>query len=309
VVGAEFVREYHLSETKISRRIGDLTRTITFFDGSLFESDDNEIIDEYLAAMGLDTASRQVHRFEGAWHWIAAAVVVVAVAAWLFIVVGLPVMANSVAHSLPPEVDDQLGRDGLQLMDKLIFEPSELSAERQEGLRENFADLANYADVDRKLRLEFRGGGDIGPNAFALPSGTIVMTDELVALAGHEHELAAVLAHEIGHVDGRHSLRLILQDSIAALMFAVMLGDVTSITGLAGAIPALLVQTKYSRSFETEADDYALELMKTANIDPQYFSDILQRMEESYGGGSDMPDFLSTHPATDRRVRRFEQRD
>ena len=306
VVGDGFIREYRLSEVKMSRRIGNLTRTISFPDGCLFESEDNDAIDRYLETVGKHKLSRQVHTLERGWHWVAAAVLITIAAAWLFIAVGLPALASSVAHRLPPEVDDQLGRDGLALMDKWIFEPSELALARQTELQDRFAGLADHADIDRNLTLEFRSGGDIGPNAFALPSATIVMTDELVALAAHDKELAAVLAHEIGHVEGRHSLRLILQDSFVALMFAVVLGDVTSITGLAGALPALLVQNKFSRSFETEADDYALTLMEQAGIEPHYFGDILRRMEASHGS-SDLPDFLSTHPATDQRTRRFDQ--
>ena len=300
------VKVYRLADTRVSRRIGNVVRTLSFADGCLLESADNDAIDRYLGLMGKHQAARHVHRLERGWLWAGIAVLATVLASWAFIVFGLPVMATVVANSLPQEVDDQLGRDGLRLMDELVFEPSTIETDRQEELRDGFEQLAAFAEIDRNLQLEFRRGVEIGPNAFALPSGTIVMTDELVGLAENDDELAAVLAHEIGHVDGRHSLRLVLQDSIAAVIFAVVLGDITSISGLAGAIPVVLVQTRYSRSFETEADDYALDLMEEAGIARHHFSDILQRMQSDVGD-SDFPDFLSSHPATAERVRRFEE--
>ena len=65
--------------------------------------------------------------------------------------------------------------------------------------------------------LEFRKSPAVGPNAFALPGGTVVLLDELVAAAAHDDEIAAVLAHEIGHLHGRHTMRHVLQTSVAGV--------------------------------------------------------------------------------------------
>ncbi len=305
VSGAGFTHQHRLDDSHVSDRLGNLVRSIRFPDGGLFETPDNEAIDRYLADRGGHAIALGVHRLERAWLWAGAAVVAAVIASWLFIAVGLPLMASMVASTLPPEVDEQLGRDTLKFMDELMFEPSTLDEGRQAALQQKFSQLAGVADTGRTLVLEFREGGAVGANAFALPSGLVVMTDELVALAENDDELAAVLAHEIGHVDGRHSLRLLLQNSIAAVTFAVVLGDITSITGLAAALPAVLVQTKYSRAFETEADEYALALMTEVGIAPRHFSDILRRMSEDHGEGG-APDFLATHPATEKRIQRFE---
>ncbi len=80
-----------------------------------------------------------------------------------------------------------------------------------DGHRSGFADLATRAERGTGgYSLNFREGGAIGPNAFALPSGTIILTDELVDIAGDDNDMVlAVLAHEIGHVDKKHSLRQI----------------------------------------------------------------------------------------------------
>jgi predicted Zn-dependent protease len=118
--------------------------------------------------------------------------------------------------------------------------------------------------------------------------------------------LVAVLAHEIGHVTHRHALRRLLQDSATVLLIAAITGDATSITSLSATVPTLLIETKYSRDFEREADRFALGYLKENNINPRHFSDILLRLEQSRPGESDIPDFLSSHPGTKERIKAFQ---
>jgi predicted Zn-dependent protease len=153
-------------------------------------------------------------------------------------------------------------------------------------------------------RLELRSSKRLGANAFALPSGEVVVTDQLVELAKKDDELVAVLAHEIGHLRQRHGLRRLLQDSATVLLIAAVTGDLTSIVSLASALPAILLQAKYSRDFEREADEFALDYMKRHDIPPESFGAILLRMEERRGAAADIPDYLSTHPATRERAER-----
>jgi predicted Zn-dependent protease len=144
----------------------------------------------------------------------------------------------------------------------------------------------------------------IGPNALALPSGIVVVTDSLVELAHSDAELIAVLAHEIGHLRQRHTLRRMLQGSATALLIVAITGDVGSIMSLAAALPTVLLNSSYSRDFEREADDFALDYLQRRSISPQALGDILLRMEKSSGGGSDIPDYLSSHPSTRERARK-----
>ena len=129
-------------------------------------------------------------------------------------------------------------------------------------------------------------------------------TDELVALSKDDRELEAVLAHEIGHLRQRHVLRHILQDSATALLVAFTVGDLTSLTSLAAAAPTLVLQAKFSRDFEREADDFALDYLARRGIPPDLFAVILRRMEQRTATGKDGVDFLSTHPAIRERIER-----
>ena len=118
------------------------------------------------------------------------------------------------------------------------------------------------AHTDYPLQVMFRKGGALGPNAFALPDGTIVFTDEMVRLAEHDDELSAVLAHEIGHVVRRHGMRTIIQDSLLGFLILAITGDITGSSELFIGLPVLLTEMAYSREFEREADQYALAYMQ-----------------------------------------------
>ena len=147
----------------------------------------------------------------------------------------------------------------------------------------------------------------IGANALALPSGTIIVTDDLVTLARDDREIFGVLAHEAGHVDHRHGLRNILQNSIVGLVVAWFIGDVSSI---AAAAPTALLEASYSRELEREADMYAVEVLRTNGIPVRHFAEILRRLDVDSGGSeiSRAFDYLSSHPATSERLQQLEER-
>lgn len=130
-------------------------------------------------------------------------------------------------------------------------------------------------------QLVLRDSKSIGANAFALPSGIIIATDDLIKLT-NDAELTAVLAHEVSHVKFHHSLRHTLQSSATALLLAVWLGDLTSLSSLAAAIPALLVSAQYSQSFELEADRYALDYLAANGLSAESFASALNKLEQSH---------------------------
>ena len=148
------------------------------------------------------------------------------------------------------------------------------------------------------------------PNAFALPGRTIILTDEMVEFAQSDDELMAVLAHELGHLDGRHAMRMVLQQSGVAVLVAALAGDAVGMTILAVFVPATLLNARYSRAFELEADDYALDLFRRHDRSRQPFVDVLRRFatdKRTADTRDPLLRYLSSHPATDERVQRAEQ--
>lgn len=292
--------EAPLAEVEVSERLGRVPRRLLFRDGTLFETSQNEALDRALQSVGHSTGI--VHWLEARWPVAVVSLAAVALGTLLFIRVGVPAIAGYAARTLPTSVDRALGAQALEVLDEAFLNPSGLEPARQRALQARFAAMTRD-DRSFAYRLELRSAPRLGPNALALPSGIVVMTDELVELAQHDDELVAVLAHEIGHVRGRHALRQLLQTAgVSAITFAI-LGDVSSVSAMLTAAPAL-IEAKHSRDFEREADAFARQWLARQGIPSHRFDDILCRMEAEHGTGSDgIGEYLSSHPATGERAR------
>ena len=321
------------NELSISSRIGNTPRYIQLPDGGQFETVDNDAIDNMMEQLRLNRSTFSIHKLESAKRFVAATVVVVVVFAWVFVQYGIPYFARQVAFALPQQASTKLGDGVLENMDKHIFKKSKLSKTRQKRLRRTFNRLVSRHDNPPDLRLEFRDGGYIGANAFALPDGTIVMTDQLIGLTKSNREIGSVMLHEMGHVQERHSLRLATQSFGLAMLIMVITGDVSTSSSIISAIPVVLVESGYSQDMEWEADGYALDYMTKHGIDPIHFANMMQKLEQSHlkaknciktkkkskggkgcknvreNGQSDdgsIIDYFSSHPATNKRIQRFK---
>jgi len=227
---------------------------------------------------------------------------------------GIPIVARFVASRIPAAVTTAISERIFDSLDGAVLQPSTLTAARQQQLATAFADLEPPGDRGG-YRLVFRDSPDLGANALALPSGTIVVTDALVELARDDREIMGVLAHEAGHIRARHGLRLVLQNSVLTLVIGWIVGDVTSLIAVA---PAVLLQTKYSRDFEREADAIAADTLRAHGIPPSVLADLLERIDArdrsgegvedrvtSGAGDSDgmhLLDYTSSHPPTRERL-------
>lgn len=293
------VRSLAFGELEIPSRLGNTPRRIRLPDGGELEVADNDAVDAVLDAYG-PHGHDWLHRLESRLLAVGVATVLVLAAGAIFVVRGVPAIAREAAFAVSPELAASLGQGTLDVLDR-SFEPSQLSESRRSELREAFDRIVAGAEPGYAYQLVFRSGGLIGANAFALPSGSVVLTDELVALAEDDEELEAVLAHEVGHVVHRHGLRQAIQSSMLAIAIVLVTGDLSSTSGFVAALPTLLAETSFSRDFEREADDYAAAYLATRDIDPCRLGALLRRMEQASGGGAPIP-FLSSHPSTRERI-------
>jgi predicted Zn-dependent protease len=149
-------------------------------------------------------------------------------------------------------------------------------------------------------------------NAFAAPGGLIFVTRGMLRLCRSEDALAAVFAHEIGHVQGRHGLRAIDRSRLtsALTVFAVEGGkhlgskDLAEVTkafeGSIGDVSKTLMNSGYSRALEAEADAAAVTILRRAGYDPWALIDMLTEMKKQLKPGG--LDFAKTHPDPAVRV-------
>lgn len=305
ILGLERPLRYAAGELRISSRVGDTPRSIALPDGAKCETDSNDALDAVLARRGAEAGGRLLHLLENRWTYLLLLFALTSGVVWGIVKFGVPELARQAAFAMPVDASRALGRGVLETLDSGALSSSGLEAARKAALQARFFEMTRDLNEAYKFRLEFRRSPLLGPNALALPDGTIVVTDELVRLARGDEELLAVLAHEIGHVVHRHALRGVLQSSAVALIVAFAVGDVVSLTSLAAALPTMLVEAQFSRDFEREADAFALQIMRARKIPPHHAAAILTRLAERHGRKEERFNYLSSHPATEERIRIF----
>lgn len=303
LIGATVARDYLSSRLRVSPRVGKANRFIALPDGEQLLCADHPALNR-LPQEG--KTEGVVAWLERRW-WVALAclaLTVSSVTAGYFY--GLPAVAQHIAARTPIEYERKLGEHSVAWLDQnRFFAPSETDSETKDLLTARFSDFVRDLPLAAHYRLEFRASKIFGPNAFAFPGGMVVVTDELIELSESPEEVLAVLAHEIGHVEGRHALRHLLQDSATAALAATITSDAASLTLAVSGLPVLLAQTKYSRDFESEADVFGLALLKRHDVSPEYFATMMEKLGKN--GDADIERdwaFLSTHPITAERIDR-----
>jgi len=320
VEGDGVARRAAWDEVSVSERSRHGPRVIEFGDGARCEIDDAAAFDA--ARRRYRPGESPVVRLQQSWAATAAAVAAFVALSAAGYFLGLPWLADRASRHVPPAVVEDLSRRALESLEHMGLEPSTLPPERQAALARAWQAMQPAGAPATRLRL--RAGGSLGANALALPSGDIVVTDELVALADGEDELLlAVFAHEQGHVAHRHGIRNVLQSTVVGTLAGWYLGDVSSV--LAGAAAAGL-SLRYSRGFEQEADDYAAAFLRARGRSPALLATMLERLEASRadgtkgtteaegadgngknGSGDAAIDLFDSHPATARRVQRLRE--
>jgi Zn-dependent protease with chaperone function len=266
-----------LSEIAIDSRIGGLPAVLRLPDGGRIEVADHDALDACLDAAGIRI--NLLHRIERHKLLAGGSVVFLLVFAALVYFQGLPLAGRLLAPMVPQQWVEVLGEGVLEQLDQAIFFPSDLDAERRFELRQLFDRLQAGIDVRGELTLEFRNGGLIDANAFALPDGTIVLTDQLVQVAANDDQIAGVLLHEIGHVVNRHAMRQVIQRSGLGALSLIIFGDVSGLGALLIALPAVVLETAFSRDMEREADDFAAERLEALDIPLAAFTEFFSRMD------------------------------
>jgi Zn-dependent protease with chaperone function len=294
---------FNIDDCHIQAKLGRGKRLIDLPDGGRLETDFQDL-EHHLPKKSAHLFWRAIHYAESHLVIVIFALIGIVLSSLLLLKYGVPVAAKFAALATPPSIEKDLGKQTLEALDhqKLgYFTASELSDTKKSAIQEALKDLCLKTGDCPNYQLNFRKSPTIGANAFALPGGYLIMTDELVALAKDNNEVIAVLAHELGHVKGRHALRQTLQGTISGIVVIAITGDVSSI---AAGLPALMLNMSYSRDLEIDADHYALQSLKTACIPTQSFATLLLKLEKSHGGTA-TPEMISSHPNTKARIMPF----
>jgi beta-barrel assembly-enhancing protease len=136
-------------------------------------------------------------------------------------------------------------------------------------------------------------------NAFAIPGGRIYIQTGLLSFCNSAEEVAAVLAHEMGHVEHRHTVNNIVKQFGLQAVIAMIAGG----SGLEN-ISGQLLSNYFSREDESEADDFALALLEKAGIRPATLGEVFARMKHEHGDLEGSMNLLSTHPELEERSKK-----
>jgi predicted Zn-dependent protease len=232
----------------------------------------------------------------------------------------LPALGDVAADDLSPANERRLGE---AIMIEARRDPAYLADPDTEDYLNALGFRLVAASPARHSDFEFFAARDPMLNAFALPGGFIGVHSGLVLGAANESELAAVLAHEIGHVEQRHIARMLAKQregtflAIGALLLALLAarsgssssGDLTQAAILGGQAAAVQQQLNFSREAEREADRIGFQILVSAGFDPAGMASFFTRLQQGtriYESAA--PAYLRTHPLTVERLSDIQNR-
>ncbi|WP_371170313.1 M48 family metallopeptidase [Aliiroseovarius sp. 2305UL8-7] len=233
--------------------------------------------------------------------WAAGAVA--SVLAIIFVLV--PLMATQLAAILPAEGEKALGDATFEQIRMALDETGIVGTricENPEGnvaMRQMYERLNPAADLPYDVQIHILDHDMV--NAFALPGGRIVFFRGLIDQAENPEEVAAVLAHEIGHVVNRDPTRDALRSAGSLGVLGLLFGD------FAGGTVTLflanqLINASYSQKAETTADDYAHELLERADISPAALGTMFERLAAEHGDPDGIVAHFMSHPQLSERI-------
>jgi beta-barrel assembly-enhancing protease len=227
----------------------------------------------------------------------AVAVLVLVAAGYLW---GVPLLADTLTPFVPAAWEKALGESAFNTLvpEKIRVQDPEMNA----AMGKIVSSLTAGRDTG-PYRIEVAIARNPAVNAIALPGGKIIVFMGLIEKTATPEELAGVLAHEVQHILRRHSTKRIIEDSSTSLIIAALSGDVTGamVYGAKGAHTIALL--RYSRQDEDEADVEGTKMLIAAGIDPEAMARFLERLKKR----GNLPEFLSTHPDLEERIKRIRQ--
>jgi predicted Zn-dependent protease len=212
---------------------------------------------------------------------------------------------KAIAKSIPLEWETALGEsvfEGYKEGRTLIEDAEMLTS------LETFINPLLSSIPDKRYAFQVYMIEDPTINAFALPGGYVVLHTGLLLAAESAEEVLGVLAHEISHVTLRHGIRKLLDSLGLLLILKAIIGDQSGIWGELLNNGAFLLDRKFSRGFEREADETGFLYLVNARIDPRGMIGFFQRLrEESEKAGTlaleETLNFLGTHPDPGSRIK------
>lgn len=292
-----------LSDLRVDPPLGSAPRRMMLRDGTMFETDDRAGVE----ALTGRTRGSVLHLYEQYNRNLIYIVGLLLISGYVIYRYGLDILVAAAIWLTPPVFVDQLDQGTLRTIDFTMADETKLPQEERDRVSEIFkrmsAALPEDVAQEHDLKLLFRDMPGVGPNAFALPGGTMVITDEFVKKFPQDDVLAGVIGHEIGHVVEQHGLKQTYRSLSIYILIAYLIGDPGPLLEDVLLEGNLLLSLSFSREHESSADEFGLRLADEAGYDPAglvtFFEEIRKLVGENDG-------WLSTHPSNSDRIDAIE---
>ncbi len=229
-----------------------------------------------------------------------AVIVLMLLAIGLFLWQGVPLLSAPLAKLVPPQWEETIGS---AIRARLIGDAAVCTGGLGESALSRITDrLTQNMSSPPNFRITVAERDMV--NAFAMPGGNIVIFDGLLRKAETAEEVAAVLAHEIGHVHHRHPTQMAIRATGIGIVADLLLGDGSTVGELAGELGGLLLLLSYSRDMERQADDFGRDLLRRSDIPTGAMASFFARLRStaSAGDDNDILGYFSSHPPLDERI-------
>lgn len=236
--------------------------------------------------------------------------VALSVALGLLVFVVIPLSAEPLARATPRHVEAQLG-ENLARQLNVVMKPCKNTAAADAAIAPMIATLEEAADTGFPIRLQFVQ--EKSPNALAMAGGQVMVTSGLLEVVQSPDELAAVLAHEFGHVKSRDAMIALYRNAGLGILLELITGG-SGIAQQAIMLGGQLTELSYTRGQESRADREALATLDRAGLDPAALARAFERLK---GWVNDearrehvpeklrdirIPEWMKSHPDLDRRI-------
>lgn len=212
----------------------------------------------------------------------------------------IPSLAEFIATKVPASYEVELG-EGIY---NQMSEDFDIDEEKTMAANEFFQAL----NIKSKYPIQITVVNSPIKNAFALPGGHIVVYDEILQSMNSEDEFVALLSHEYSHVALKHTTRALFRSLGTYMVLSIVLSDINGIMGVLIENAHNVKSLSYTRTLEEEADNNGLKIMLQAGANPQGMVNLFKHLKEPNEGSIEIPEFLSTHPMLDERIKYIEKK-
>jgi predicted Zn-dependent protease len=204
----------------------------------------------------------------------------------------IPKTTDAIVSNLAPEYIEDFGM--------VVFNSLSLGLNIDNEASIKLQEFTDYLNLKSEYPLKMYVSKEKQVNAFAISGGKIVVYSSLLSKLENESQLAALIAHEITHIEKRHGLKNVARNLSGLILLSVVFGDVNGISAVFVENAHMFEQLNYSRELEKEADIHGIELLKQSNVSlegmPQLFK--ILKKETPFEESS----YFSSHPELQDRI-------